>query len=262
MELGDDEVLVVAVVADPGLPVDPRQVALQVVVGRDPDAANGRIGVVALGGGGAHLELDPVVEVGRLGGGLAVEGRAVAVHRVQVQRRVAQVAQLLGDHRRLQRGQVGTGDVAELGVAVGVGGDVMVDELAPVGVHGRDGGVGQWLQRVGGRRGILDHGRPQRLQGRHHRRRVVVGQVLAGELGGQLGEQVVERGGVVDDLGLRHRRLQGGDAFVGRGQSSRLRRVVGKDMPAMADSGQDTSGSWLAVKPHLILPLSGVDQWR
>jgi hypothetical protein len=25
-------------------------------------------------------------------------------------------------------------------------------------------------------------------------------------------------------------------------------------MPAVADPGQDTSGSWLAIKPHLILP--------
>jgi hypothetical protein len=144
VELGHDQVLVVASVAEEGdRPVlgplglaVAGQVAQVVAQGRDVVAGN----AVALGDRG-QPQLDAVVHVGRGGLRVALEGGAVAVHRVQVQGRPAQVAQVLDDRRRLQGPEVVDGDVGDGVLPVGVGRDVVVDELAPVGVHGRDGGV-------------------------------------------------------------------------------------------------------------------------
>jgi hypothetical protein len=185
VELGHDQVLVVTSVADEGdRPVlgplglaVAGQVAQVVAQGRDVVAGN----AVALGDRG-QPQLDAVVHVGRGGLRVALEGGAVAVHRVQVQGRPAQVAQVLDDRRRLQGPEVVDGDVGDGVLPVGVGRDVVVDELAPVGVHGRDGGVPDRLELLAAGWRRLGQGLTQPPQVRRDGGGVA-GQVLGRELG-------------------------------------------------------------------------------
>ena len=193
VELGDDEVLVVATITDLRLAAAARQVAVEVVVRRDAHTLDGSVGVVALGGRAADLELRSLVEVRGLGRRLAVEGRAVAVDRVEVERRLAEVAQAGHDVGGRSRDQRVGGDVADRVVAVGVGGEVVVDELAPVGVDRRDGRVARRLQRVRLERRVLHHRGAEELERGDHLRRRGVRQVVRREAVGEVLEQVAER---------------------------------------------------------------------
>lgn len=81
------------------------------------------------------------------------EGWPVPIDTVQVQGRSPEILQLLGDFVRRDWLQIGLGDVAHSRVAVRIGGEVMVDELAPIREYGRNDRVAH--RRV---RGISDHG--------------------------------------------------------------------------------------------------------
>ena len=248
VELADDEVLVVAQVADegPGLQVrvvaqvirqdvlrdhprlqqlaDAREVAVEVGLGRDLRARDA-VGVVA-----ADPQARTVVETG-IGAGPTAEGRAVAIDAVEVEGGSAQVAQALGDLVGRDGSLVDLGDVAGLGVAVGVGGQVVVDELAEVGVDGRDVGVDVYLRRRLDRRRVVDHSRAQRVEVRHHLDRVA-GQVAVWPVL-ELREQVVERGADGPLLGVAERPRFQHDIVEPSGRVLRLRGAVGQDVAAV-----------------------------
>ena len=230
MELGDDEVLVVARVADRGGPVrGPREVAAGVGLRRDVVAADRPGRVVARLRDRPDLEADAVVELGR-------SGRAVAVDRVEVQRRLTEVEEVRRHETRRERREVRPRDVADRGVAVRVRGEIVVDELAPVGVDRRDRRVGERLERLGRGRWVLDHRGAERLE-RSDRgrggRRVRARQVVVGEVGGEAVEEVVER------RPRRRDALGGDDRLLGAGQRGRLLGVLGQHVPAVHDLGQD-----------------------
>ena len=222
VELGDEEVLVVAKVADerPGVPVrvvpqflrhvvhrdhagcqqgsDARKVPAQVGLGRDLHPGDPiALGVLA------EPEVDAVVEAVVVVVGVD-DSRPVPVQAVQVEVGTPKVLQTGGDRARGDGSQIGLGDVAGHGVSVGVGRHVVVDELAPVGVDGRDVRVDPDL-RVGGLGGrVVDHRRAEHVQEGHDSLGV------AAEVGvgvcGQLWEEVVERrlGRVVGQVGHDH----------------------------------------------------------
>ena len=158
MQLGDDQVLVVAAVADDGrgARAAPEQIAFEVVRGSDRVAGRRH----DLG----ELQSDAVVHVRRVGRRVTRERRAVAVDRVQVQGRQAPVVQAGDDRVRRDRLQVGAGDVRDALVVVGVEGDVVVDELTPVRVDRRDRRVALCLQLAAGRRVLLGHRRAEGLE--------------------------------------------------------------------------------------------------
>jgi hypothetical protein len=149
VELGDDQVLVVARVADAG-----RAVAERVGVARLP----GQVVVVALARRPLERRRRPVepghlpdqhpVVVGRVAGGRR------AVQAVQLEAGRAQVLEVVADPGHGERGQVRRQQLAG-GEGAGLEGDVVVDELAEVGVDGRDDAV------AGGGAGV-DH-RPAEL---------------------------------------------------------------------------------------------------
>ena len=235
VELRDDQVLVVAGIGDLRDAVDAWQIAPQIVVRRDAHARDRRAAGQALGGGGPDLEPDPVVERGGTGGMPRVERRPVAVEAVQVERRLAQVLQV-GDHvGRRRRAQVRPRDVAGCCHPIGVGRQVVVDELAPIGVDRRD-------DRVPGRRRRirLDHGGTEPLQVGHDLG-WIGGRQMRGRVVLQFLEQIAERCGERD---LAHRVLGQGDRFLGAGEALRhlaLGRVL-DDMAAMGDRGQHLVG--------------------
>jgi hypothetical protein len=149
VQLGDDQVLVVAGVTDPG----------GAVVGEVRAGWFSRqVVVVALALGPQRRLLGPLqggnppeqqlVEVGEGPGGRG------AVQAVQLKSGGAQVLEVVADGGKGQGRQVG-GQQLGGGEGAGFQGDVVVDELAEVGVDGRQGAV------AGGRAGI-DH-RPAKL---------------------------------------------------------------------------------------------------
>jgi hypothetical protein len=187
--------------------------------------------------------------------GAALQGGAVAVHRVQVQGRPAQVAQVPDDHRRLQGPEVVHGDVGDGVLPVGVGRDVVVDKLAPVGVHGRDGGVPGRLELLAAGWCRLGQGLTQPLEGRRDGGGVA-GQVLAWELRRQVVEEVVEgRRDLGQLLRLEVRlgddRPQQRDTVQTVGGRLGIGRVVGQDLAAVAEIAQDTSGRALLAGHRL-----------
>ena len=93
-------------------PVDPRQIAVEVILGRDAHARHVGV-VVLLGRSGTDLQVDAVVEVAGRCRRARVEGRTVLVHRAEVERRLAQVLEAAGERGWRQRCQVVAGDVAE-----------------------------------------------------------------------------------------------------------------------------------------------------
>ena len=112
---------------------------------------------------GADIELDPDVLVGGRGRVSRVQGRPVAVDRVQVEGGVAGVAQVVGDLGRGTGARVGSVTLPSTHSAVGVGGQVVVDELAPVGVDRRDGRVLGALEGVGREAGSSTMAAPSRF---------------------------------------------------------------------------------------------------
>ena len=121
--------------------------------------------------------------------------RTVAVDRVEVQRRVAQVAEVSGDLVGIGRCHRRRLDGADRRLAVGVGRQVVIDELTEVGVDRRDRRVRR--RPVPARRRILDHRGTEGAQspvggGRDDQ----VGRRIAR----QVGEEVVEVGAVVRAL--------------------------------------------------------------
>jgi hypothetical protein len=151
MQLGDYQVLVVAGVTDPG-----RSVVGEVGAGW----FSRQVVVVALAFGsqrrllGAVQRGDPpeqhLVEVGEGPGGRR------AVQAVQLQGGGAQVLEVVADRGQGQ-GRQGGGQQLGGGERAGFQGDVVVNELAEVGVDGREGAV------AGGRAGI-DHGPAELLE--------------------------------------------------------------------------------------------------
>jgi hypothetical protein len=126
----------------------------------------------------------------------------------------------------------------------------VVDELPPVGVDRRDGGVfqiGRWL--------LLDHRLAQRVQrvDRHvDRGRILRGQVLRG-VTHQIRKQVVEVGGPDDPEGLalielRQVGLLGQLAEQDRAHLERLgdvRRTVDDRVPSVLQTSDDST-PWLS----------------
>jgi hypothetical protein len=176
VELGHDQVLVVTRVADAGRPVAQRVgvawIAGQVVVvALARRALERHLGAVEPG----HLPDQQLGVVGRV-----ARGRR-AVQAVQLEAGRAQVLQLVTDPGHREWGQSRGQQVGGLERA-GLEGDVVVDELAEVGVDGRDRAV------PGGGPGV-DH-RPaellQPLDGRRRPGQQLVGVVL------ELGEEEVE----------------------------------------------------------------------
>jgi hypothetical protein len=242
VELRDDEVLVVAAVGDPGCTGGvAREVVREVPGGRDRHARDRVLAGVGHLRDVADDEPDAVVEVGRLRRVGRVEGRPVAVERVEVERRLAQVAQVVGDERRVLRDQRVGGDVRDRRVAVRVGRHVVVDELAPVRVDRRDHRVVALGQGVRAGRRLLDHRGAERLQRGDDGRGVGRRQVVRRPLGGEVREEVVEARGAVVDVratGLLRRDVPSvGDAL----QDVRVRRTPGFDGHPCALPGQGAS---------------------
>jgi hypothetical protein len=175
VQLRDDEVLVVARVADAG-PAG----------GRHPrEVVAGHGDLVGEGDGGERAEPEGDAVVGHLVIDVR-NARAVAVHRVEVQCGLAEVAQGAGHQGRLDRRQRVADDRDDV-VAVGVRGDVVVDELTPVRVHGRDRGVGLAVRRR------VHHRGTEGLEPGHDRARRLDRQVRRGYSSFRLAEQVAER---------------------------------------------------------------------
>jgi len=274
VELGDDQVLVVAQVADkrPRLEVhialeavgdvllrdharleqrtDARQVALEVLRRRNLHPWDARsVGVVA------HAQTDPVKEplVGAAGIRpvvvVTVEVGPVAVHGVEVKRRPAQVPEILRDLVRVHRHQRRLRDVARRRVPIRVRRHVVIDELTPVGVHRRD--VRVHLHRGVGLPpgGAVDHRRAQRLEGGRDRRRVT------GDVGVRLllevRQQVVKRRPWRWLLGEAESQLLR--------QVLRARRVLGEDVTTVVQIEHrgspwviyDASHQWHLGPSHL-----------
>ena len=166
VQLGDDDVLVVARVADqrPSLLVSGQILPLEhLVVGIELRVASGQQ---------LHpteLRIQPLVEVGGVGGPAAVERVQVEARRAEVDQPV-RIADALQGRDRIE-------------------GDVVVDELAQVGVAHRD----RRVVGLGRRAALLGHGlaqRDERLIGR------------AGDR--QVGEHPAEA--ALEERGPRHRR--------------------------------------------------------
>jgi hypothetical protein len=176
VQLGDDQVLVVAGVADAGRPV-----AQRVGVALLP----GQVVVVTLARRPLGWHRGPV-ELGDLADqhlglvGRVARGRR-AVQAVELQAGRAQVLEVVADLGQGQRRQAG-GEQLGGGEGAGLEGDVVVHELAEVGVDGRYRAV------AGGRAGV-DHGPAELLQAPDRGRRPgqQVGRVVL-----ELGEQEVE----------------------------------------------------------------------
>ena len=125
---------------------------------------------------------DAVVPVGCGGLRPALKGGTIAVHRVQLERRLTQVAQVPPNNLRLQWGEVVGGQVGDGVLPVGVGGEVVVDELASVGGDGRNGRVPSGLEFFAAGRLRLGEGLAQQFQGRGDGGGLA-GQVLGGGTG-------------------------------------------------------------------------------
>ena len=126
--------------------------------------------------------------------------RHAAIDAVEVEARRARVLQILFNSRRI--GRRGVPDVRDLAIAIRAGGELVVEELPPVGKDGRQRRVGF----LGIRRALLDHqfAEPVELADG----RGPLGKVVGGVAG--RGKEVAEIGGGIDgEVGAGRRCRQG-----------------------------------------------------